>query len=217
MWADECQKTFLPAHKSARPSHSGTWEHSIPSVCSKSSNSSLQLFSRGRVRSQSSPSTLEMTVRSSSDFEMPLAIPPGVVSHDVPFSSLPLGREMVISSRGLAVSLVSQSVPPQGGGARRSNAPAISASCLALILSKSSSRCWINSGSSGSCRGISTMAREKRANRPRKSGFYRPRAPRSWGVLWRPSPWAASRAATAGVAPERPRPPWGHQLAQTTW
>lgn len=75
----------------------------IPSLSSKSMSSSLQLFSRGRVRSQSSPSTLEMTVRSRRDFEMPLAIAPGVVSHEVPFSSLPLGSEMVISSRGLAV------------------------------------------------------------------------------------------------------------------
>ena len=86
--------------------------HNLPSVCSKSSSSSLQLFSRGRVRSHSSPSTMEMTVRSNSDFEIALAIDAGVVSHDVPFSSFPLGRETVISSRGFAmpVSLVSSPV-----------------------------------------------------------------------------------------------------------
>ena len=33
---------------------------------------------------------------------MPLAIAAGVVSHEVPFSSFPLGNEMVISSRGCA-------------------------------------------------------------------------------------------------------------------
>lgn len=55
------------------------------------------------MRSQSSPSTLEMTVRSSKDLEIPFAIAPGVVSQEVPFSSLPLGSETVISWRGLAV------------------------------------------------------------------------------------------------------------------
>lgn len=65
-------------------------------------SSSLQLFSSGLVRSQSSPSTLEITVRSSSDLEMPLAMAAGVVSHEVAFSSFPLGSETVISSRGLA-------------------------------------------------------------------------------------------------------------------
>ena len=76
-----------------------------PSVCSKSINSSLQLFSNGRVRSHNSPSTMEMTVRSTNDFDIPFAIINGFVSHDVPRSSFPLGREMVISSRGFATIL----------------------------------------------------------------------------------------------------------------
>jgi predicted dienelactone hydrolase len=45
-------------------------------------------------------------VRSKSDLEIPLAMAPGVVSHEVPFSSFPLGSEMTISSRGFAVVLL---------------------------------------------------------------------------------------------------------------
>lgn len=151
MWADECQKTFLPvdfpvSQTSFMP-RTLSWEPSSPSGCSKSSSSSLQLFSRGRVRSHSSPSTMEMTVRSNSDLEMPLAMEPGVVSHEIPFSSFPLGKEMVISSRGCAA----PTSVDYRGNCFQAHAPAISASWRVLIWSKMSRRCWMNSGVFSSC------------------------------------------------------------------
>lgn len=85
MCAEECQKTILP------------------SSFSKSINSNLQEASKGRVKSQSSPSTFEITVRSAKDLAIPNAIERGVVSQEIPSLTVPSGKVMVIASRGFSI------------------------------------------------------------------------------------------------------------------
>ena len=81
-----------------------------PLGCSKSRNSSLQLFSRGLSKSHSSPSITEMTVLSNNDFEIFRAMSPGVDSHAVPISKRPSDRAISILSWGFSVHSQSESV-----------------------------------------------------------------------------------------------------------
>ena len=60
----------------------------------------MPLFSKGLSRSQSSPSTREMTVRSNKLFEISRAMLPGVVSQLLPFLMSPEARVISISSLG---------------------------------------------------------------------------------------------------------------------
>jgi hypothetical protein len=123
--ADECQNTFFPEARQWRTKVGRKCAHT-PSGFSKSSNSSLTDFSRGRSRSHSSPSTykrilkvsihrpaglgkgdlstLAMTIFSERLFDTCFATSMGLVSQLVPLRSAPSAKVIMISCRGCAES-----------------------------------------------------------------------------------------------------------------
>jgi hypothetical protein len=170
---------------------------------------------------------MEMTVRSNNDFEMPLAMAPGVVSHEIPFSSLPLGREMVISSRGLAAKharnqQTGQKTDGDGSGGGVQDEPATSASRLALILSKMARRCWTKSGRAGSCKETHVSALivfkiEKKEKKKKKKRDMFKAIPQVKPWRRQPSsPWAVLQVVKAGSGPEHPPPPLGRRRSRKT-
>jgi len=75
------------------------WHHP-PSGCSKSSSSSEHDFSSGRSKSQSTPSTLAMTILSERDLEIRVAISIGDVCQLIPVRCAPSGIVIAISWQG---------------------------------------------------------------------------------------------------------------------
>ncbi len=102
MCADECQKT------------------AFASSSSNLSSSSLADASNGRSRSQTAPSTLATTALSARPLLMPAATSYGVVSHDLPSTTLPSGRVTLMSLRSCLASHSARSALQRSQMASRS-------------------------------------------------------------------------------------------------